>query len=94
MHLIFWRFAGLAAPVGPLVAIMKTCAMTTKNLLVRAGAAGRVREHCDANPLPFLDKMTLGALEQLRFGTSSFWDSVFQFDVGLVWVMLGSGGAS
>ena len=39
MHPIFWRFAGLAAPVGPLVAIIKTCAMTTKNLLIRAGAA-------------------------------------------------------
>ena len=39
MHPIFWRFAGLAAPVGPLVAIIRTCAMTTKNLLIRAGAA-------------------------------------------------------
>ena len=34
MHPLFWRFAGLAAPGGPLVAIIKTCAMTTKNLLV------------------------------------------------------------
>ena len=39
MHPIFWRFAGLAAPVGPLVAIIRMCAMTTKNLLIRAGAA-------------------------------------------------------